>query len=115
MHPSEYVDDVDFQNLFSPKFGCSFFKHAVYNCYSWEDAVSEAQISDLLASYPVSCGMKIDIFNGPVLLFSASYFLDQGPIFHLILSSEVPGQIVRITKTVPDEVLSLFEVQIFGH
>ena len=56
--------------------------------------------------------IKIDIlFNGPV---TASYFLDQGPIFDLILSSEVPGQIVRITKMVPDELLSLSEVQIFG-
>ena len=59
--------------------------------------------------------IKIDIFNGPVTVFSASYFLDQGPIFDLILSSEVPGQIVRITKTVPGEVLSLSEVQILGH
>ena len=56
-HPSECVDDVDFQNPFSPEFGCSFFKHAVYDCYSWEGALSEAQISDLLASCPVSCGI----------------------------------------------------------
>jgi hypothetical protein len=50
-----------------------------------------------------------------VITFSSSFFLDQAPVFDLILPFEIQGQIVRITQMQSGNVLSLSEVQVFGH
>ena len=59
--------------------------------------------------------VQVDIFDGPVVVFSSHFFSDHGPVFDLVLPFEVRGQIVRITKMSPGKVLSLSEVQVFGY
>jgi hypothetical protein len=59
--------------------------------------------------------IRVDIYDGAVITFSSSFFLDQAPVFDLILPFEIQGQIVRITQMQSGNVLSLSEVQVFGH
>ena len=59
--------------------------------------------------------IQVDIYDGLVITFSSSFFLDQAPVFDLILPFEIQGQIVRITQMQTGNVLSLSEVQVFGH
>ena len=58
--------------------------------------------------------IRVDIFDGTLVVSSFFFYSDQGPVLDLILPVEVVGQTVRVTKTQIGKVLSLSEVQIMG-
>lgn len=58
--------------------------------------------------------IRLDIFDGPMVVYTLQLFHDHAPVLDVVLPFEVQGRIVRITKMQIGVVLSLSEVQVFG-
>ena len=58
--------------------------------------------------------IQVDIFDGPTVQSTFSFFYDNAPVLDLVLPTEVKGQSIRITKMQKGKVLSLSEVQVMG-
>ena len=58
--------------------------------------------------------IRVDIFDGVLIVSSFFFYHDQGPVLDLVLPVEVEGHTVKVTKTRIGKVLSLSEVKVVG-
>lgn len=106
-------------------YGSTFESRATYVAHWWEvDLLATkiiAQVKIFACQGPLCHPegtqldqVRIDIYDGAIIVASFSFFYDQGPVLDIVLPFEVEGRTVRVTKMALGSVLSLNEVEVIG-